>query len=89
MTANHIVFVGTVQGVGFRFTAHRIALRCGLTGYVKNLPAGTVEMFVQGEKDDITNCIKDIGETFGGYIRDVKITETAPNPRYNDFRIEF
>ena len=47
--ARHIVFSGRVQGVGFRFTAHRIALRYELTGFVRNLPDGTVEVVAEGE----------------------------------------
>ena len=45
----HIVFYGRVQGVGFRYYAVNKANQLGLTGWVKNLPDGTVEMEVQGE----------------------------------------
>ena len=40
----HIVFYGRVQGVGFRYYAVNKANQLGLTGWVKNLPDGTVEM---------------------------------------------
>lgn len=43
----HIVFYGRVQGVGFRYYAVNKANQLGLTGWVKNLPNGTVEMEVQ------------------------------------------
>jgi len=46
-TAKHIVFSGRVQGVGFRFTCHQIARRYELTGFVKNLPDGSVELLIQ------------------------------------------
>lgn len=46
----HIVFYGRVQGVGFRYYAVNKANQLGLTGWVKNLPDGTVEMEVQGEE---------------------------------------
>ncbi|MBN1795323.1 MAG: acylphosphatase [Sedimentisphaerales bacterium] len=88
-TAKHIIFSGRVQGVGFRFTAHNIAKRCGLTGIVRNLPDGTVEMIAQGSSCDISDCISDIQESFAGYLRDVKINEINYNPRYTDFRITF
>jgi acylphosphatase len=39
---------GRVQGVGYRFFAQRAAERLGLTGYVKNLGDGRVEVFVIG-----------------------------------------
>ena len=46
--AKHIIFAGRVQGVGFRFTAHNVARRYDVSGYVRNRPDGTVEMFAQG-----------------------------------------
>jgi acylphosphatase len=39
---------GRVQGVGFRYFAERVALRLGVTGYVKNLPDGRVEVYALG-----------------------------------------
>lgn len=53
----HIVFYGRVQGVGFRYYAVNKANQLGLTGWVKNLPDGTVEMEVQGEKPFIDQLI--------------------------------
>ena len=46
----HFVYHGRVQGVGFRYTAKRLALSLGLTGWVKNEYNGTVSMEVQGEE---------------------------------------
>ena len=89
MVAKHIIFTGTVQGVGFRFTAIRVANHHDLTGFVRNLPDGTVEMLAQGKPEDIDNCIKDIKESFGGYIRKTKIEDTPPDPRYTEFKITF
>ena len=89
MVAKHIIFSGRVQGVGFRFTAHRMAGRHQLTGYVRNLPNGSVEMLAQGPAKDIDDCIKDIQDCLAGYVREVKINEIPPNPRYTDFKITF
>ena len=89
MTAKHIIFVGNVQGVGFRFTAHRIAHRHKLTGFVRNLFDGTVEMLAQGPAEDIDACIREIEQSFTGYVRETRIEETAPNPQYDDFLITF
>jgi acylphosphatase len=89
MAAKQIVFIGRVQGVGFRFTAHRIANRHQLTGFVRNLHDGSVEVFAQGPAQDIENCIAEVKQTFAGYIREAKITDLPPNPRYSDFKITF
>ena len=89
MVAKHIMFVGRVQGVGFRFTAHRAANRHQLTGFVRNLPDGNVEMLAQGPVEDINDCIRDIKEYFTGYLREAKIQEVPPDPRYTNFKITF
>ena len=87
--AKHIIFSGRVQGVGFRFTVRRIAQRYGLAGFVRNLPNGTVEMFVQGGADDVALCLRDIGESFAGYVRDTKIEDASLDARYDGFSIAF
>ena len=87
--AKHIIFTGDVQGVGFRFTALRIANRYPLTGFIRNTPNGFVEMLAQGSPDDIDNCLRDIKDSLAGYIRDTKIEETPSDPQYTDFKITF
>ncbi len=87
--AKHIIFSGSVQGIGFRFTAFNIANQYQLTGFVRNLPDGTVEMLAQGNPDDITNCIRDIQESFTGYITDTNIEDATPNPQHKTFKITF
>jgi acylphosphatase len=89
MIAKHVIFTGRVQGVGFRFTAHRIARLNQLKGYVRNLPDGSVEMLAQGYAEDVDDCIKNIEESFNGYIREKQIEELPPDPRYKDFKITF
>ena len=44
----HAFFSGKVQGVGFRNTCATLALEIGLTGWVRNLPDGRVELFAEG-----------------------------------------
>jgi acylphosphatase len=87
--AKHIIFTGQVQGVGFRFTAFNMANRHQLTGFVRNLPDGTVEMLIQGSSQAIDDCIRDIKGYFSGYIREIKIKEIPSNPQYKDFKITF
>ena len=87
--AKHIVFSGRIQGVGFRFTALNIANRCGLTGYVRNLPDGDVEMLAQGTAEMIDNCIRDLQDSFVGTISHIDIEEATPDPKLTDFRITF
>jgi len=89
MVAKRIIFTGRVQGVGFRFTSYHLANRHKLNGFVRNLPDGTVEMVVQGQSDDIDGCIKDLQDSFAGYIRDTQVEEIPSEAKYTDFKITF
>ena len=53
----HAYFSGSVQGVGFRFTAERLASALGLTGWVKNLQDGRVEVTCEGQEKDINGFL--------------------------------
>ena len=53
----HIIFYGRVQGVGFRYYSVYTSRQLGLTGWVRNLYDGTVEMEVQGEQQIIDQLI--------------------------------
>jgi len=46
-------FSGHVQGVGFRYTVQRLALGFDVTGSVKNLSDGRVEMLIEGERGEL------------------------------------
>ena len=88
MAGRHIIFTGTVQGVGFRYTAHAIARRFKLTGFVRNLPDGSVEMLAQGPAGDVQACIEEIEQYFTGHIRRTDSQEVPPEPGYTDFEID-
>jgi acylphosphatase len=89
LMAKRILFIGHVQGVGFRYTAQETAEREGLTGFVRNLADGTVEMLVQGRADQIDQCLEQIGLEFGGHIRERQIEQVSPDLQYTDFCIAF
>ena len=87
--AKHVIFKGRVQGVGFRYTAHRSACRFGLTGFVRNLGDGSVEMLIQGAAEDLDECLADIRDSFEGYIRETQINEVPEDTRYKGFMITY
>lgn len=60
MTADaevHIRVSGMVQGVGFRYFVYRKAEGLGLTGFVRNLPGGDVEIHARGPKGMLDELI--------------------------------
>lgn len=58
MVRYHIIADGRVQGVGFRFFCIMNAQNYGLTGWVRNMDNGMVEMEVQGEIDSIKKFLE-------------------------------
>lgn len=82
-------FSGIVQGVGFRYTARRLAERFDVAGYVKNLPDGRVELVVEGPPDQIDAFLQDIREAMGNYIRRMDQQVSGPEGRFTGFDIRF
>ena len=67
MVRKHFFFSGRVQGVGFRYQSAYYARRLGLTGWVRNLSDGRVEMEVQGKESVIAQLVLELQNT--SYIR--------------------
>lgn len=53
----HLIIHGRVQGVCFRATAAEVAHRLQLTGWVRNLPAGTVELVAEGNRSQMAQLL--------------------------------
>jgi len=80
----HILYAGRVQGVGFRYTAKRAALEFEITGTVKNLPDGRVELVAEGERTELeafAEAVRDSG--LAGFIR---AEDRAWREATNEFR---
>lgn len=67
MVRKHFFFSGRVQGVGFRYQSAYYARRLGLTGWVRNLSDGRVEMEVQGKESVIAQLVLELKNA--SYIR--------------------
>ena len=48
-----ILYSGSVQGVGFRYTVKRIATGYEITGTIRNLPDGRVELVAEGARSEL------------------------------------
>ncbi|YCM43249.1 acylphosphatase [Verrucomicrobiaceae bacterium 227] len=62
MIAQKIIFKGRVQGVGFRYSAKQLALGFDVTGTVKNLSDGSVELKIMGDREEVADFIVEIVE---------------------------
>jgi len=54
----HVIVRGRVQGVGFRFFTVRVAKELGVTGFVRNLPDGTVEIVAEGDVEKLAKLVE-------------------------------
>ncbi|MGC8852973.1 MAG: acylphosphatase [Hydrogenobacter sp.] len=62
MVAYRVYVSGIVQGVGFRAYTKNLAESYGLDGWVRNMPDGRVEIFVQGDKDLVWDFLKRVSD---------------------------
>ena len=84
MIRQHMYISGDLQGVGFRYRAYHAAQRLGLTGYVRNLYDGRVELEVQGDRELISRLL---GEIDAGSFVHMDNIESKTIPVVEDERI--
>lgn len=75
--------------MGFRYTARSLARGRAVTGFVRNLPDGRVELVVEGGDDDVCGLLRDIQEAMGGYIRDARALDEPPTGEFGGFGVAF
>lgn len=83
----HIRFSGRVQGVGFRVEAFGIADRLNLTGWVKNLSNGDVELEVEGELKKINYLVEYLSSLRRAPIDNVDIKDVNILENEKSFKI--
>jgi acylphosphatase len=86
--AKHVVYRGRVQGVGFRYTASEAAQQFAVTGYIRNLPSGEVELTAEGEESVVDTFLDQVASRMADYITDVHM-KPVPLTGYREFRIRY
>lgn len=84
-----IRYFGRVQGVGFRYTVRSLAQRRQVSGYVRNLPDGTVELVAEGTRTELDRLATDIERAMSGFIRHSTFMETAAQGSFSGFEIRY
>ncbi len=87
MIQAHIFYSGTVQGIGFRYILRGFAKNLNLTGWVKNLSDGRVEILIEGSREKIELLMEQTQKHFDGYIRDRSVNFKSPENLFKDFQI--
>lgn len=88
LVARRLVISGRVQGVGFRWFAHDAARREGVTGWVRNLPDGRVEAYVEGDAEAVTRVERALRQgPASARVEHVYVDTEDASGAYKDFTI--
>jgi len=82
-------FSGHVQGVGFRYTAQGIAEHYNVSGYVRNMSDGRVELVVEGADDEMDRFLGAVRERMDEFVRKVDTQMSPGTGQFKDFSIRY
>jgi len=90
ISAYRIFLSGWVQGVGFRSWTKRLGESYGLEGWVRNLPDGRVEVFVQGHEDVVQSFVWKLWEgPRGARVDKMEIIKEVASHEEKGFYIKY
>ncbi len=81
-------FTGRVQGVGFRYQTLQVAKEFEVSGFVKNLPDGRVQLEAEGQAAEARDFVAAVQERMTGYIRKTEQSEGKRNATFQGFAIQ-
>ena len=86
----HVFYSGRVQGVGFRYSVREVACGFEVTGFVRNVPDGRVELVVEGEEAEAQVFLAAIHDTqLGNYIRTEDVNWRPVTGEFTSFEIRY
>lgn len=85
-----IIVSGEVQGVGYRYYTQMKAIQFGITGWVRNLQEGGVEILASGPKADLESFVDEVrrGNPFST-VNHIEVHETEKTETYKSFAIKY
>jgi len=83
-----LLISGMVQGVGFRYYTYQKAQQLRLTGWVRNLPDGRVQVMAEGERGVLEELISELKAGPGfAVVHDIEINWSESTGRYSSFEV--
>ncbi len=85
-----VVVSGSVQGVGFRFFTCRLAESYDVTGYVKNLSGGRVEIVAEGSREEVDTFLRHASQgPTSARVTETKSFEEFPVGGFGSFGVSY
>jgi acylphosphatase len=81
------LYSGEVQGVGFRYRTLHVARRFSVTGFVRNLSDGRVELVCEGDAGELDQFLAAVQAEMHGFIHDTQIESPAATGEFVGFEI--
>lgn len=81
-------FSGHVQGVGFRYSTAQVAKGYEVTGFVKNLTDGRVELEIEGSESECRGMLATVEDELDAFIRKTERSEGVRKRRFSAFKID-
>lgn len=89
LVARRFLIGGRVQGVGFRFFAEDVAAGEGVSGWVRNLRDGRVEVLVEGDREAVTRVEVALRQgPPGARVESCEVDEVVPTGRHSGFTVK-
>ena len=86
----HIVVSGVVQGVGYRFFAQRVATELGITGYVRNLLDGGVQVVAESKQGAMNAFIEELRHgPWSAHVSKINVDTSQYKAEFKRFTIRF
>jgi acylphosphatase len=83
-----VIYSGQVQGVGFRYSVKSVATGFEVTGSIRNLPGGGVELMAEGAKDELEAFRQAIRESgLDHFIRQEDVSWQEASSEFRGFEI--
>jgi acylphosphatase len=87
VVARQVRYSGRVQGVGFRATTAEIARDYPVTGWVKNLADGRVELHAEGTEAAVTKFLEAVRKRWKDNIAKEEVEKQTPRGKLKGFEV--
>lgn len=89
MIRRTVLYSGRVQGVGFRYTTCQIAEGYSVSGTVRNLPDGRVEVVVEGLPQAVETFLAAVAAEMSPHIHGTESAESPGTGEFQGFDVRF